>query len=258
MDADVKQPTAAPAVQPPPAFKIEGDRKELFGALAKARAEFKSLEANQTADIEGKDGRRGYKFDYADLATLQEATTPALSKHGLCISQPWWSEGDGYVLLTILMHESGAFMSSETWFSRPPDWQKLGSALSYQQRYQWRSFLGISASKDDDDANGASGNGGANYPTPARRQASVPSPAASPRPAPAAAKAGPRPQGSITDAQLNDISEVAREMGWNRDRGEAFMKDAIGYVAELEALPKEDAQKLIAAMVAAQGQRGAA
>lgn len=238
--------TVPPASLPPAAFRIEGDRAMLFGALAKARNEFKPLETNQTANVE-KEGRKLYAFDYADLATLQEATTPALSKHGLCISQPWWSDGEGYVLLTILMHESGASMSAETWFPRPPDWQKLGSALSYQQRYQWRSFLGISASKDDDDANAAVGNSGTQIQPKQRNGGASRAPAAAPRPA-----------GSITDAQMHDIRELAGELKWGRPQGEKVMQEALGYVAELEALPKEDATKLIAAMVEAQKKASAA
>jgi hypothetical protein len=235
-------PLVPPPAAPPPAFRIEGDRALLFGALAKARAAFKPLENNRTVDVE-KDGRKLYGFDYADLATVQDATTAALSANGLVITQPWWSDGDGYVALTMLAHASGAYMSSETWFSRPPDWQKLGSALSYIQRYQWRSILGISAPRDDDDGKTASDGNGAPARPPARAATRQP-----PAPKPAAE----RPRGSATDAQLHDIREVAGELRWGKASGEAFMKQALGYVAELEALSEGDAKKLLAAMVEAQ------
>lgn len=225
----------SPPAAPPPAFRIEGDRAALFGALAKARPEFASLETNQTAEVE-KDGRKLYSFDYADLATLQQATTGALSKHGLVLMQPWWSDGEGYVLMTMLAHASGASISTETWLPRQQDWQKLGSALSYLQRYQWRSILGISASKDDDDANAAVGNSG----TQTR-----------PRPAPQASRQPPpaRPTGAITDAQLRDIGDIAKELGLNKAKGESIMKEVCGFVAPLEELPKADAQKLLVALV---------
>lgn len=251
--SEVQETTPAP----PPAFRIDGDRVALFGALVKARAAFKPLENNQTGEVV-KDGRKLYSYDYADLASVQEATAPALAAHGLVIMQPWWSDGEGYVSSTILAHVSGALMATETWFKNPGTWQQVGSALSYVQRYQWRAILGISASKDDDDGANASGNGASNghsngkaQPRPATR-----APQAAPEPRPAQA-AKPRPQGAASDAQLQDISDVAAEMGWNRDKGEAFMKTALGYVAELEALSTGDAKKLLEAMVVAQNQRAA-
>lgn len=226
----------------PPAFRIEGDRALLFGALAKARAAFKVLANNQTGVVE-KDGRKLYEYDYADLATVQDATTASLSANGLVITQPWWSDGDGYVSLTMLAHESGAYMSTETWFAKPADWQKLGSALSYVQRYQWRSILGISASKEDDDGATASRGNGNGAPAPARQATRAPQAAA-----PAQVK-----RGTVTEAQLHDIVEMAEELHWDGVTGAKFMKDAIGFSCKLEMLNEPDAKKLIAAMVAEQG-----
>lgn len=240
----------APVAISPAAFKIEGDRIALFAALVKARAAFKTLANNQEGRVE-KDGKLLYVYDYADLANVQEATAPALAAAGLVIMQPWWSDGDGYVSATMLAHVSGAYMATETWFKHPGTWQQVGSALSYIQRYQWRSILGISASKDDDDA--ASG-GGASNGKPHATVSAVRPAMRQPRPAPAPA---PRPQGSASDAQLQDISDVAAEMGWTRDRGESFMKQTLGYVSELGALSGGDAKKLLDAMVAAQSQAAA-
>ena len=234
---------------PPPAFRIEGDRVALFGALVKARAAFKTLANNQEGRVE-KDGKLLYTYDYADLANVQEATAPALAAAGLVIMQPWWSDGEGYVSSTMLVHASGALMATETWFKHPGTWQQVGSALSYIQRYQWRSILGISASKDDDDGAATNGNG-APRPAPARQATRAPQ--AAPKPAPAAP-----PRGTATDAQLTDIVDMAEEMGWDGVTGGAFMKQALGYSCRLEALNEADAKKLIAAMVEEQSKRAPA
>lgn len=233
MDADVKQQQPAT----PAAFRIVGDAGELFSALIAARGEFRPLEANQEGKVE-RDGRVLYTYDYADLAELQAVTTPGLGKNGLVITQPWWSDGDGYVLLTMLAHKTGAYMATETWFPKAGTWQQLGSSLSYLKRYQWCSILGIATRKDDDDAAAAGPSNGAKPASAARPATRAPVP-----------KSAPRPQGSITDAQLNDITEMARELDWNQAVGETFMKGVLGYVAELPAIPKEDADRLIKAMV---------
>lgn len=235
---------------PPPAFRIEGDRAVLFGALVKARAGFKPLENNQTGDVV-KDGKRLYSYDYADLANVQEATAPALAANGLMIMQPWWSDGEGYVSSTILAHVSGALMATETWFKSPGAWQQVGSALSYIQRYQWRSILGISASKDDDDGastNNGAGNG-ASALAPARQATRAPQTTTRP----AATQ-----HGTVTEAQLHDIVELAEDLHWDGITGANFMKAAIGFSCKLEALNEPDARKLIAAMVAEQTKQAAA
>jgi hypothetical protein len=133
-------------------------------------------------------------------------------------------------------------MSTETWFAKPADWQKLGSALSYVQRYQWRSILGISASKEDDDGATASRGNGNGAAAPARPSTRAPQSAAKPE----------IKRGTVTDAQLHDIVELAEELHWDGITGATFMKATIGYSCKLEALNEPDAKKLIEAMVAEQ------
>lgn len=233
----------------PPAFRIEGDRAALFGALAKARKAFKQLTVNQTADVV-KEGKKLYDFDYADLESVQSATAPVLAECGLVITQPWWSDNEGFVSATILAHETGAMMVTETWFRHPGDWQKLGSALSYIERYQWKAILGISAKKDDDDGAAASrGNGnGAPAAAPARQATRAPQAAAKPE----------VKRGTVTDAQLHDIVELAEELRWDGITGAAFMKETIGFSCKLESLNEPEAKKLIEAMVAQQAKQAAA
>lgn len=220
----------------PPPFRIVGDRSALFTALSKARAEFPSLDAGNTAKVEMKAGG-SYTFDYADLAAIQAATVPALSKHGLVISQPWWQESDGFVLLTILAHESGASMETETYFVEDGNKQALGSALTYLQRYQWRSVCGISASKDDDDGNAAVGNRAVvtQRQTPPRQQT-----------------------GLTPDPLMAEIAALARQLKLDKPEGEALTKKALGKVKSSDLLTAEEAGKLIVVMTDELARRDAA
>lgn len=237
---------------PAPAFRIEGDRATLFGALVKARAAFKALANNQEGRVE-KDGKLLYTYDYADLANVQDATSPALANAGLVIMQPWWSDGEGYVSSTMLVHVSGAMMATETWFKHPGTWQQVGSALSYIQRYQWRSILGISASKDDDDGARATNGAGANNGNGQQQRGARPAA----RQLSAAPKPAPRPVGAATDAQITDILEVAGELGLDSPGIESFMQTALGYTCGSNELSVSDAKKLLEAMVSEQNKRAA-
>lgn len=96
---------------------------------------------------------------YADLSTVLSAILPALSKHGIRLSQtfqPWGEDGTSMVLVTSLKHISG-----EEEVSRLPlvranssrgnavhDW---GGAVTYQRRYAILAILGLAAGIKDDD-----------------------------------------------------------------------------------------------------------
>lgn len=125
---------------------------ELAAALAAARVEFKPFAKDQTAKVQAKSGAN-YEYKYADLAALFEATTPALSKHGLALSQwPSINSGGRFVLVTLLTHASGQWLAAEYplgTYDRP---QEQGSAITYAKRYAASSALGIAAEADDDGA----------------------------------------------------------------------------------------------------------
>lgn len=116
---------------------------ELFGALAKAQAEM---------DAATKDSENPFfKSNYADLAAVVGVSRPALCKNNLCVTQPpIRSEGNDMILLTVLGHASGQWISSEM-LLRPPktDAQSLGSYITYMRRYAYASIIGV-VTKDDD------------------------------------------------------------------------------------------------------------
>ena len=93
-----------------------------------------------------------YKSKYADLGSVMQACKEHLNENGITVLQPIMNN----VVETILVHESGEWMSSETPIvcAVQNDPQKLGSSISYARRYGLQSMVFIPA--EDDDGNTAS------------------------------------------------------------------------------------------------------
>lgn len=149
----------------------------LTAALAKAQGEF-------TAAKKSRENPH-LKNHYATLDDVINAIRAPLSKNGLAIIQPLTSHGDEYVqyvLETVLMHESGEWLSSSA--NIPPldgnravnALQTLGSSLTYMRRYMLSALLGINT-EDDVDGNGKDGKDGKK---PARKKVAA-KPKASPK-----------------------------------------------------------------------------
>jgi hypothetical protein len=120
---------------------------ELAAADAVARGEMTHAVLNKT--------NPHFRSRYADLASVMDATTPALSKHKLAIVQTTDFEDGTFVLITRKTHASGQWYESVYPIPHMPDKpQAMGSALSYARRYEWATMCGI-ASEEDDDGNAA-------------------------------------------------------------------------------------------------------
>jgi cell division septation protein DedD len=92
-----------------------------------------------------------FKSSFADLNSVREAVTPALNANGITVLQPTTVvDGKAYVE-TILMHESGEFLSglTEILSAKVNDPQAAGSGISYARRYGLQSFLSVGAVDDD-------------------------------------------------------------------------------------------------------------
>jgi hypothetical protein len=100
-----------------------------------------------------------FKSRYADLNAVREAVLPVMNANGISVLQPTVHiEGKSFVE-TILLHESGEFISSltEIIVGKVNDAQQQGSGISYARRYGLQSLANIGA--DDDDAESAVGRG---------------------------------------------------------------------------------------------------
>lgn len=122
---------------------------ELAKSLALAQAEFKPIVKDKVVKSSS------YSYRYADLATVRDAVTPALSKNGLAVVQTFKPNGGQFQYVeTMLMHSSGQAIASSYQIPATGKQQEIGSAITYARRYSLCAILGVVA-EDDDDGNAA-------------------------------------------------------------------------------------------------------
>jgi hypothetical protein len=110
-----------------------------------------------------------YHSHYADMAEVIAVSRPVLNKHGLAVMQFPSAEGEKVMLLTMLVHVSGEWISelNSTIPGKEPKGggafipcrtpQSDGSAILYLRRYGWQSIIGLAAEDEDDDGEAAEG-----------------------------------------------------------------------------------------------------
>lgn len=95
-----------------------------------------------------------FKSAYADINSVREACMPSLIKHGISVLQPTvYIDGKPFVE-TVLLHESGEYISSLTEIicSKQNDAQSHGSGVSYARRYGLQSLCNLGTADDDGNA----------------------------------------------------------------------------------------------------------
>jgi len=124
---------------------------ELAKALSKAQGEMGGAKKSSENPF--------FKSKYADLGEVFNAIRDPLSKNGLAVSQLIQPDPEMAVVETLLMHESGEWLSSIIQL-RPvkTDPQGMGSAITYARRYGLGPIVGV-ATEEDDDGNAASNPG---------------------------------------------------------------------------------------------------
>lgn len=134
---------------------------KLDEALAKAQGEFTNPEKNRTVRVrtKAKDGREAgeYSFEYATFDAVIEMARPVLARHGIAVSQfpssAFDDKGNINVSVVTRVAHAGEWMQST--ITGPVDgfdMQKIGSGLTYLERYSYCAILGIVSEYDDDGA----------------------------------------------------------------------------------------------------------
>lgn len=92
-----------------------------------------------------------FKSSYADLNAVREAVMPVLHEEKVGVFQPTVVLNGKQYVRTLLLHESGEFLASDTEVlcSKQNDPQALGSAISYARRYGLQAFMNVGAVDDD-------------------------------------------------------------------------------------------------------------
>jgi hypothetical protein len=123
---------------------------ELAAALAKFQAEVTPAPFNKVNPF--------LKNKYATLGSIIDTAKPVMKKHGLSVTQLVTGSGGDVGIETVLLHNSGQWISSE--YTMPSGTEKgksaaqvAGSIVTYLRRYALAAILGI-YSDEDTDGNG--------------------------------------------------------------------------------------------------------
>lgn len=94
-----------------------------------------------------------FKSSYADLGSVMGACKAQLNAEGIVVLQPVGMDEVGSYVETVLLHESGEWLSSKMRVMvTKNDSQSLGSGISYARRYSLQSLVFLSAEDDDGEA----------------------------------------------------------------------------------------------------------
>ena len=128
------------------------NRSDSIAALAAALAAAQAELRNPVFDSQNPH----FKSRFASLATVRDAITPTLSRHGLSVMQLATNDADGRPCVeTILAHASGEWVSSTlTVPAGKNDAHGAGSAITYARRYALMAIVNV-VGDEDDDGNGA-------------------------------------------------------------------------------------------------------
>lgn len=128
-------------------MKTSDSIKEISVALLKAQKEMEGAKKDSSNSF--------FKSKYSDFNAVLEACKGPLNNNGITILQPHrvdMFEGSSFMVVeTILLHESGEFISGETKVevAKANDPQALGSAQSYARRYGLQSMVALPSEDDD-------------------------------------------------------------------------------------------------------------
>lgn len=138
-------------------------QSETIGALAKALSLAQGKMGHALKDQENAAFKRGQQVSkYADLASIIDVVRGPLAEHGLSYVQPLYPHETLVHVGTVLMHESGEWITSAVYLSpsaKTP--HAIGSCITYGRRFLLAAIAGVAQA--DDDGNGASG---VNGPSP--------------------------------------------------------------------------------------------
>jgi hypothetical protein len=128
--------------------KKKMEKSEQINELAKALSKFQGIIKDVCKE------KSGYGYKYADLSQILEIARPELSKQSMAITQHCGSADDSVSVETMLMHESGQWMSSVISMpiktnSKMSKAQEIGSVITYARRYALASILGIAQTDTD-------------------------------------------------------------------------------------------------------------
>jgi hypothetical protein len=110
----------------------------------------KSLSLAQGSFAKVVKNKVGQYGPFADLASMRDATVPALAANGLCVTQEYAMQGGEIVLVTTLGHESGEWVSSVLPVKQAASPQQTMGYMTYMRRAAYAAILCLAAEEEDD------------------------------------------------------------------------------------------------------------
>lgn len=116
---------------------------------------FKSLIAASTELGNVAKTKQAFGYKYAPFDSIVDMLRLTLPKHHLWFTQDVSSDGDKYVLETLVLHDSGEWLKSsmvmtDTEMSKCNATQQLGASITYFKRYILSAIFGIATDEDVD------------------------------------------------------------------------------------------------------------
>lgn len=126
------------------------NRSESITKISAALVKAQALMGDATKDSKNP----FFKSSFATLNAIREAVMPALNANGIAVLQPMKTVDGRTAIETVLLHESGEFISGETpvVVAKQNDPQAEGSGQSYARRYGLQALLNVGTVDDDGEA----------------------------------------------------------------------------------------------------------
>jgi hypothetical protein len=124
------------------------NRSESIGALAKALCAAQAAVNNPKMDSTNP----AFNSKYASLTAVRDAVIPVFAKHNIAVLQHLTTQDSTLLCETVLLHESGEFMSSVLAMPIGPklSGHTVLSAATYARRGALMAIAGVVGDADDD------------------------------------------------------------------------------------------------------------
>jgi hypothetical protein len=178
--------------------------KELYEALAKAKAEFKPLIKDANNPF--------FKSKYITLDGIIGAIDEALLKNGLTYRHIVQDEQ----MQCVIHHKSGSeLVAASIPFLTINDPQKMGAVITYQRRYTLEMAMGVAGELDDDANSVSHATTGQTYTSTSRKNYTV------------------------TEAQIKRLFAIQKNSGKSVDDVRSFIKEKFNHDSSDQLTKKE-------------------
>jgi hypothetical protein len=209
---------------------------ELVKAVCRAKLKFGALLKDREANIPGKEGKPGYKYGYATLAAVADATDQFIAEEELNIFYSAAAGQGWFAVTTEIFHSSEQFKSCTVRFELPRENvgpQGIGKLLTYGRRYGKLCILDLApTAEEDNDAGDVQGQiEGSSKSEQPSVEALVALARADPRAAFAAVRkavAAAQGRGDISEPRLNRLYTIADKSGWSRGELDVACSELLG------------------------------